>query len=130
MCFPVNFAKILWTPFLQNISGRLLLKAPREEFEPMRNLNEYCDPAEYVFSAVRRILSRTFDFDYSYYPTSLQNLMKYVQIDSSNQKIPISIFRLILCNDQKYESLLRWNLNTQTYIWAYHIVSISQEVVG
>ena len=57
MCFPVNFAKFLRTPFLQNISGRLLLKAPREEFEPMRNLNEYCEPAEYVFSAVRRILS-------------------------------------------------------------------------
>ena len=25
-CFPVNFAKFLWTPFLQNTSGRLLLK--------------------------------------------------------------------------------------------------------
>ena len=26
-CFPVNFAKFLRTPFLQNTSGRLLLKA-------------------------------------------------------------------------------------------------------
>ena len=25
MCFPVNFVKILKTPFLQNTSGRLLL---------------------------------------------------------------------------------------------------------
>ena len=25
-CFPVNFVKFLWTPFLQNTSGRLLLK--------------------------------------------------------------------------------------------------------
>ena len=26
-CFPVNFAKVLRTPFLQNTSGRLLLAA-------------------------------------------------------------------------------------------------------
>ena len=26
LCFPVNFAKFLGTPFLQNTSGRLLLK--------------------------------------------------------------------------------------------------------
>ena len=29
-CFPVNFAKFLRTPFLQNISGRLLLLFPRK----------------------------------------------------------------------------------------------------
>ena len=29
-CFPVNFAKFLRTPFLQNTSGRLLLVFPKE----------------------------------------------------------------------------------------------------
>ena len=28
-CLPVNFAKLLRTPLLQNISGRLLLSLPR-----------------------------------------------------------------------------------------------------
>ena len=33
MCFPVNFAKFLRTPFLQNISGRLLLSFEYKLFE-------------------------------------------------------------------------------------------------
>ena len=28
--FPVNFAKFLWTPFIQNASGRLLLKCLKQ----------------------------------------------------------------------------------------------------
>ena len=32
-CFPVNFAKILRTPFLQNTSGRLLLSFLIDHFE-------------------------------------------------------------------------------------------------
>ena len=31
--FPVNFAKFLWTPFLQNICGRVLLNPAHELFE-------------------------------------------------------------------------------------------------
>ena len=40
-CFPVNFAKFLRTPFLQNTSGRLLLKLaqhkPRKDHNCCRN---------------------------------------------------------------------------------------------
>ena len=33
-CYPVNFAKFLRTPFLQNSSGRLLLKTYMLRFKP------------------------------------------------------------------------------------------------
>ena len=32
LCFPVNFAKFLRTPFLQNTPGRLLLKTLKPTF--------------------------------------------------------------------------------------------------
>ena len=103
-------------------------KARLEEFEPKRNPS--CDSAQYIFSVMIRTPSRRHNFDYCCYPTKVcRTYIKYDQIDSSNQKTPISIFKLMLCNDQKNESLLRRNLNAQTHITAYQSANcISSEV--
>ena len=41
-CFPVNFAKFLRTPFLQNPSGRLLLKSQKPLTTFAKKLNHIC----------------------------------------------------------------------------------------
>lgn len=69
--------------FLINIVKRSIVfvnwkrQTPREEFEPLKNLS--CDSAEYVFSAVIRILSRQCNFDNCYYLTKVcKTYIKYV----------------------------------------------------
>ena len=40
-CFPVNFAKFLRTPFLQNTSGRLLLNLTKARLDLLTKVSKY-----------------------------------------------------------------------------------------
>ena len=75
-CFPLNFAKFLRTPFLQNTSGRLLLFFEKkcQTWEPWWYLWNYCNFSLTNKKTVYRLdlqlpTAKQLDFTYTYWIT-------------------------------------------------------------
>ena len=97
--------------FLTSIVKRCIVfvnwkrKTPQEGFEPKRNLS--CDSAECFFTSDKNSITAVcFSLLLLSYKI-LQNLHKVCVNQPLKLEIPNSSFKLISCNDQKYESLVR-----------------------